>query len=220
MNNGILIKDQILNYIKESKLKFSPVIDSFQIQSHSVDLRLGYSFMIPRMWGISEKGREAFLVDYLDDRERFEIIELEHKQFFDILPKESVVATTLEEVSLPTDLMAVLYPRSSINRKGLTVDMSGIIDAGYEGRLLIPITNNTAHVIRLYPGERFCQLVFYPLSQSVKFTPSRWHKKDLVVGRLSEKKKVEEKLIIKGKIKELKQKYSVFTLSKAEGPKP
>ena len=105
--------------------------------------------------------------------------------------------------------MAVLYPRSSINRKGLTVDLSGIIDAGYEGRLLIPITNNTAHVIRLYPGERFCQLVFYPLSQKVKFVPSRWHKKDLITGRLSEKKKIEEKLIIRGKIKELKQKYSI-----------
>lgn len=209
MNNGILVKNQILDRINQGSLKFSPPIDSFQIQSHSVDLRLGYSFMIPKMWGLSEKGREAYLVDYLDERERFEIIELEHKQFFDILPKESVVATTLEEVSVPTDLMAVLYPRSSINRKGLTVDMSGIIDAGYEGRLLIPITNNTTHVIRLYPGERFCQLVFYPLSQSVKFIPSRWHKKDLVIGRLSERRKVEEKLVTKGKIKELKQKYSI-----------
>lgn len=211
--NGILTKGQVLDYIKDGHLKFSPEIDSFQIQSHSVDLRLGYSFMIPKLWGQTEKGREAYLVDYLDERERFEIIELEHKQFFDILPKESVVATTLEEVSLPNDLMAVLYPRSSINRKGLTVDLSGIIDAGYEGRLLIPITNHTSHVIRLYPGERFCQLVFYPLSQKVKPVPSRWHKKDIIIGRLSERKKVEEKLITKGKIKELKQKYSITSKS-------
>jgi dCTP deaminase len=211
MNNqaGILVKDQILEDIKEGRLKFSPEIDSFQVQSHSVDLRLGYSFMVPRMWGLTEKGREAFLVDYLDERDRFEIIELEHKQFFDLLPKESVVATTLEEIGLPDDLMAVLYPRSSVNRKGLSVDLSGIIDAGYEGRLLIPITNNTSHVIRLYPGERFCQLVFYPLSTPVKVVQSRWHKKDIVVGRLSEKQKAEEKLIAKGKIKELKQKYSI-----------
>jgi dCTP deaminase len=215
MNNqtGILVKDQILENIKEGKLKFSPEIDSFQVQSHSVDLRLGYSFMVPRMWGLTEKGREAFLVDYLDERDRFEIIELEHKQFFDLLPKESVVATTLEEIGLPDDLMAVLYPRSSVNRKGLSVDLSGIIDAGYEGRLLIPITNNTSHVIRLYPGERFCQLVFYPLSTPVKVVQSRWHKKDIVVGRLSEKQKAEEKLIAKGKIKELKQKYSISAKS-------
>lgn len=210
MNNGILIKEQILQHIGEGRLKFSPSIDTFQVQSHSIDLRLGYSFMIPRLWGQTEKGREAFLVDYLDARDRFEIIELEHKQFFDILPKESVVATTLEEVGLPDDLMAVLYPRSSINRKGLSVDLSGIVDAGYEGRLLIPITNNTSHVIRLYPGERFCQLVFYPLSEKVTVEKSRWHKKDIVVGRLSEKRKVEEKFISKGEIKKLKQKYALI----------
>lgn len=213
MNNGILVKNQILELISDGKLKFSPSIDSFQVQTHSIDLRLGYSFMIPRVWGQTEKGREAFLVDYLDARDRFEIIELEHKQFFDILPKESVVATTLEEVGLPDDLMAVLYPRSSINRKGLSVDLSGIIDAGYEGRLLIPITNNTSHVIRLYPGERFCQLVFYPLSEKVTVEKSRWHKKDIVVGRLSEKRKVEEKFISRGEIKKLKQKYALVSKS-------
>src|SRR3989344_1506221 len=213
VSTGILVKDQILQYLKSGKLKFSPQIDQFQIQSHSIDLRLGYSFMVPKVWGLTEKGREAFLVDYLDERDRFEIIELEHKQFFDLLPKESVVATSLEEIGLPDDLMAVLYPRSSINRKGLSVDLSGIIDAGYEGRLLIPITNNTSHVIRLYPGERFCQLVFYPLSEAIKVEKSRWHKKDIMIGRLSEKQKIEEKFISKGDIKQLKQKYALIVKS-------
>jgi deoxycytidine triphosphate deaminase len=101
MNQGILTKSQILEYIEAEKVRFSPAIDSFQIQSHSVDLRLGYSFMIPKLWSLTEKGREAFLIDYLDETERFELVELEHKQFFDLLPKESVVASTLEEVSLP-----------------------------------------------------------------------------------------------------------------------
>lgn len=215
MGAGILVKSEILEYLKSGRVKFSPQIDLFQIQSHSIDLRLGYSFMVPKVWGLTEKGREAFLVDYLDERDRFELIELEHGQFFDLLPKESVVASTLEEVSLPDDLMAVLYPRSSINRKGLSVDLSGIVDAGYEGRLLIPITNNTSNqVVRIYPGERFCQLVFYPLSTPVKVVQSRWHKKDIMVGRLSEKSKQEEKLIAKGKIKELKQKFALSQIPK------
>jgi dCTP deaminase len=209
MNQGILTKSQILEYIEAEKVRFSPAIDSFQIQSHSVDLRLGYSFMIPKLWSLTEKGREAFLIDYLDETERFELVELEHKQFFDLLPKESVVASTLEEVSLPANLMAVLYPRSSINRRGLSVDLSGIVDAGYEGRLLIPITNNTPNVIRIYPGERFCQLVFYPLSEDIKVEQSRWHKKDIIIGRLPEKKKIEEKYIVSGDIKGLKEKFSL-----------
>lgn len=217
MNNpaAVLIKKQILEYLNQGKLKFTPQVDSLQIQAHSIDLRLGYTFMVPKLWGMTEKGREAFLIDYLDNRQRFEAIELEHKQFFDLLPKESVVATSLEEVSVPNDLMAVLYPRSSINRKGLSVDLSGIVDAGYEGKLLIPITNNTSsQVIRLYPGERFCQLVFYPLNQEVETIQSRWHKKDLVIGRLSEKKKTEEKLIAKGEIKKLKEKFALRSTKK------
>lgn len=210
MNQGVLTKTEILEFIKDGGLKFSPQLDLFQLQSHSIDLRLGYSFMIPRDWALTDKGREAFFIDYADDNNRFELIELEHKQFFDLLPKESVIASTLEEVSLPNDLMAVLYPRSSVNRRGLSVDLSGIVDAGYSGRLLIPITNNTSsHVIRLYPGERFCQVVFYPLNKPVKVEQSRWHKKDIIIGRLPEKKRAEEKLIVHGDIKTLKQKFAL-----------
>ncbi len=205
---GTLIKEEILDYIDRQEISFTPALDSFQMQAHSIDLRLGYTFMVPKLWGLTEKGREAFFIDYLDNRQRFEVVELEHKQFFDLLPKESVVASTLEEVKIPNDLMAVLYPRSSVNRKGLSVDLSGIVDAGYEGRLLIPITNNTSsQVIRIYPGERICQLVFYPLSQAVKPTKSRWHKSDTIVGRRSEKKKIEEKMVMKGEIKKLKQQF-------------
>jgi dCTP deaminase len=218
VSSTVLVKKQILDYLKEGRLKFEPSIDSLQLQSHSVDLRLGYTFMVPKLWRMTERGREAFMIDYLDDGEKFDIFELEHKQFFDLLPKESVVATSLEEVSIPDDLMAVLYPRSSINRKGLSVDLTGIIDAGYEGRLLIPVTNNTtSQVIRLYPGERFCQLVFYPLNQSIDVVQSRWHKKDLIVGRLREKRKVEEELIVKGEIKKLKEKYSLERKENGEG---
>ena len=218
MNNlaATLVKDEIMSYIRSGKLTFTPEIDNLQVQSHSIDLRLGYTFMVPKLWGITEHGREAFLIDYLDNRQRFEVIELENKQFFDLLPKESVVATSLEEVGIPNDLMAVLYPRSSINRRGLSVDLSGIVDAGYQGKLLIPITNNTSsQVIRIYPGERFCQLVFYPLSRPVKIVKSRWHKKDVIIGRQSERKKLEEKLIVQGKIKELKQE---FNLTDKENP--
>lgn len=208
--SGVLVKEQLLEYIKEGKIGFTPNVDKFQIQMHSIDLRLGYSFMVPKLWGMTEKGREAFLIDYVDDRNRFEIVELEHKQYFEILPKESVVVTSLEEISLPNDLMAVLYPRSSITRRGLAVDLTGIVDAGYAGKLLIPVTNNTSsQIIRVYPGERFCQIVFYPLSGITKLIKGRWYKKDIVVGRVSERKKIEEEYILKGKIKELKQKYKL-----------
>jgi len=107
--------------------------------------------------------------------------------------------------------MAVMYPRSSTNRKGISVDQTGIIDSGYSGQLVIPIRNNTqSQTVRLYPGERFCQVVFEKLTGKVKARKSRYHEKDIIegvdIGSLK-KEKDEAKLIKNGEIKELKIKY-------------
>ncbi len=211
MVGGVLTKNQILERIKTGNLKFTPGLDKFQLQTHSIDLRLGYSFMLAKQWELTEKGRETFLIDYTDTKKRFEVIELEKGQYFELLPRESVIVSSLEEVEMPDDLMATLFPRSSVNRRGLTVDLSGIIDAGFAGNLVIPVKNNTNNqIIRVYPGERFCQLVLFPLSDAVKPEKSRWHKKDIIVGSLNEKRKLEEEMILKGKISDLKKKYALF----------
>src|SRR5438105_15936371 len=89
--------------------------------------------------------------------EHFDVVELEKGQFFDLLPNEHILVSSLESIAIPDDLMAIMYPRSSINRKGISVDQTGIVDSGYEGQLVIPIRNNTqSQTVRLYPGERFC----------------------------------------------------------------
>lgn len=168
---AVLTKKEILNHITQGDIAFTPSLDRFQIQPHAVDLRLGKTFKIPKTWQLTEKGRESLNVDYLTEqkKENFEIITLEKGQYFDLLPNEFIIVSTLESIVLNTDhLMAVLYPRTTINRRGLSVNLSGIIDVGYKGSLIIPICNDTTHqTIRLYPGERFCQVVFYELTQAV-----------------------------------------------------
>lgn len=206
----ILVRDQILERVKLGELSFNPPLDELQIQTHSVDLRLGYTFLIPKSWQLQDTGRVAVNLDYGSSRGHFEVVELERGQYFEILPREYVVVATLEKVKLPRDLMAILYPRSSVNRRGLSVDLSGIIDAGYEGSLIVPIRNNTNNqIVRLYPGERFCQLVFETIDGTAKPRTSRYAKKDVVVGVLAEKLAAETKLIKKGKIADLKKKFEL-----------
>ena len=210
MTPGVLTQQEILKYVKSNKIRFTPALDQFQLQGHAVDLRLGYEFRIAKTSGITPKGREAFSVDYSDSKVRFDLIKLREEQYFDILPKESVIVTSLEKISLPKNIMAIMFPRSSVNRRGLSVDLSGIIDAGYSGKLLIPVKNNTSsQTIRVYPGERFCQIIFMPLTQDIDTQKSRWHENNIMVGRIPEKKSVEEKLVLKGKVKELKKKYKI-----------
>jgi dCTP deaminase len=208
----ILTKKEILARVKEGSLAFSPALDTFQVRAHAIDLRLGYTILVPKAWRMTPGGREAIrLIDPLKKgytNEHFEVIELEEGQYFELLPGEHVSVSSLETVKLPGDLMAVLYPRSSVSRRGLAVDLTGIVDAGYEGQLMIPIKNNTAHqVIRVYPGERFCQLVFQALISPAEVITSRYHKRDIAEGAMRDKN-AESALIEKGKIRELKAKHT------------
>jgi dCTP deaminase len=203
---AILTQFEILERVAAKNIVFYPGLDRFQIQAHAVDLRMGFTFLIPKVWRMTARGREAMSIDPLRDHgpEYFDIIELEQGQSFDLLPQEYVLVSTFETVKIPNDLMAVLYPRSSVNRKGLSVDLTGIIDSGYEGPLTLPIRNNTrSQVIQLHPGERICQIVFEELKQPVDARKSRWHMKDVVEKGKKEKTK-EMKLVFSGDIKKLK----------------
>lgn len=208
---AVLTKKQILENITTGRIKIHPSLDSFQLQDHAIDLRMGFTFMIPKMWKLTEKGREVLDIMHFDKQNNdfFEIVELEEGQFFDLLPGEHIIVGTLEKISLPNNLMAVLYPRSSTNRKGLSLDLTGIVDSGYEGQLTMPIRNNSkSQVVRLYPGERICQLVFETLTEETNPRKSKYHNKDVADGVKREAQK-EARLILKGKIKELKTKNKI-----------
>ncbi|MEK7596847.1 MAG: dCTP deaminase [Patescibacteria group bacterium] len=214
----ILTKTKIADRIKSGSLKFSPILDSFQLRPHAVDLRLGYTFLVPKSWHLTPRGREALSLDHFDKKrpEYFEVIELEQGQYFELLPGEYVIVSTLEKIIMPRDIMAVLYPRSSVNRRGLSVDLTGIVDCGYEGQLVVPVRNNTGHqTIRLYPGERFCQIVFEETGEEITDTTNRYSKRDIVHGAIRSnpgllgKDEEEIELIQKGDIRGLKAKFKI-----------
>lgn len=208
---AILTKQQIVERVNRGEISFTPGLDQFQLQEHSVDLRLGFTFMIPKVWHLTTRGRESLDIMHFDknNHQYFDVVELEEKQYFDLLPQEYILVGTLESIKVPNNLMAVLYPRSSTNRKGLSLDLTGIIDSGYEGQLTLPIRNNTrSQVVRLYPGERLCQVVFEELSETVEPRPSKYHRRDIIEG-ISREKEEESKLILSGEIKKLKADYPV-----------
>lgn len=208
---SVLNKHEIIERIERGEIAFKPEIDAFQLQGHSIDLRLGFTFMIPKTWHMTPQGREAFDITHFNkpNHKFFDIIELEQGQYFDLLPHEYILVSTLEKIKIPPDIMAVLYPRSSTNRKGMSLDLTGIIDAGYEGQLIMPIRNNThSQTVRLFPGERLCQVVFEELNKTVEHK-SKYHNRDIIDGIQTEKTD-EVDFILSGKIKELKQKYKII----------
>lgn len=175
---AILTKKEILNLMENGGLEFTPSLDKYQIQPNSVDLRVGWSFYIPDTWKLNEKGRIAIIADYLDYQnveEYFKLIKLKPGQCFEILPKETIIISTLEKIVLNSGRIAGnLFPRSSALRRGLQIN-TGVVDARYNGQLTIPVVNNSNHIIKIYPGERICQLQLFELSSELNETEAKMH---------------------------------------------
>lgn len=209
---SVITKSRIVERVKRGEIIFKPPLDTFQLQDHSVDLRLGFTFLIPKTWHLTERGRETVTITHLNKAGLpfFDVVELEEGQYFELLPHEYVLVSTLESVKLPNDIMAVLYPRSSTNRKGLSLDLTGIIDCGFEGQLTLPVRSNAeVQVIRLFPGERICQIVFETLDESITPRRSKYHKRDIVEG-VGRESVTEVRLIMRGRIRELKDRFAAI----------
>ncbi len=65
-------------------------------------------------------------------------------------------------------LCAVILPRSGLGHKhGLVLgNLVGLIDADYQGPLMISLWNRAAQAYTIAPGERIAQLVFLPVTRA------------------------------------------------------
>lgn len=174
----VLTKKEMQNLISSGALVFTPELDEYQLQPNSIDLRVGWSFYIPDTWKYNDKGRLAVIADYLDYQnveEYFKLIKLKPGQFFEILPKETIIISTLEKITLNTGRIAGnLFPRSSALRRGLQIN-TGVVDCRYSGQLTIPVVNNSNHIIKIYPGERICQLQLFELASELSEEEAKAH---------------------------------------------
>jgi len=217
---SVLSKKEILSRIMAKEISFTPELDQYQIQPASIDLRIGWSFYIPHTWIYNEKGRVAVNADYLDyqnTEEYFKLIKLKPGQYFEILPEEFILISTLEKITLNCgDLTGNLFPRSSALRRGLQI-ATGLVDCRYNGQLTIPLINNSHHIIKIYPGERICQLQLMKLENNMTEEDAKMHGAQLAkyvgstpYGLEAKADSTDEVLLIRsGQIEELKNKYKV-----------
>ncbi|XIH62286.1 dUTP diphosphatase [Pantoea sp. SGAir0180] len=66
------------------------------------------------------------------------------------------------------NLAAVILPRSGLGHKhGIVLgNLVGLIDADYQGQLMVSVWNRGQESFTLQPGDRMAQLVFVPVVQA------------------------------------------------------
>ena len=94
---------------------------------------------------------------------------LDEKSMYVLQPGEFVLGSTIEQVNIPTDIVARVEGRSSIGRLGVMVHVTaGYIDPGFNGNITLELFNCSDKPFQLNYGDRLCQIVFETLSSPCK----------------------------------------------------
>ena len=161
----------IKRYLAAGKLQITPTPGAEKIKGVTVDLRLDNRFRVfndHKAPFIDLGGPREQLQQQLDAIMSQEIVIDEGDSFF-LHPGELALASTLEVITLPEDLVGWLDGRSSLARLGLMVHVTAHrIDPGWHGQIVLEIFNSGKLPLALRPGMDICAINFETLSSPVE----------------------------------------------------
>lgn len=134
-----------------------------QIQPSTIDLRLGRVYW--RSKG-PPYGANAFVDPRTSDPKKFfDRLEVPEGGHMFMIPNYGVMlAETMEYVCVPTNMVGFVDGRSSYGRWGLRIhSTAGLIDAGFQGIITLEIALDSRVPMKLWPGDRICQIRFEQL---------------------------------------------------------
>lgn len=147
-----------INSGKEEQIFIDPLLGDDQIGAVSVDLRLGYDFLVSvlnQKPSISlhpendQSGPEVF----------FQSTRRDLGDVFLVHPGQTVLATSLEYMGLPLDVYADIISRSSYHRLGISI--SSMFQPGFRGCVSLELFNHSNVPIELVVGSRVVQARFF-----------------------------------------------------------
>jgi dCTP deaminase len=158
----------------KERIVITPIIDpKEQFGPSSFDLRLGTEFKVFRKtkYGFIDPGEKKKEEDLERKwRELTEDIKIGRVSNMLILhPGEFALASTLEYIMLPDDIVGELHGRSSWGRLGLMIHATaGFVDPGFCGVLTYELVHAGSVPIYLYPGTRIGHITFTKIEPTSK----------------------------------------------------
>ncbi len=129
------------------------------IQPASVDVHLDRRLLVFR------NSRRPYIDVREDVSDLTDMVEIEGDRPFILHPGEFVLASTLEHIEVPEDLVARLEGKSSLGRIGLLIhSTAGYVDPGWKGHLTLELSNVASLPVTLYYGMKIGQISFLRLT--------------------------------------------------------
>jgi len=154
-----------------------PLLEEDQIGNFSVDLRLGYDFLVSIM--TRKPSIELHPSDstgpHRPVRTFFQETRRDLGERFVVYPHQVVLATTLEYISLPNNVYADMLSRSSYTRLGLSLNT--MVQPGYRGCLSLELFNHGNSPVELIVGSRICQIRLFECDHECSYLNETYPRK-------------------------------------------
>ena len=158
----VLSDRTIRRLIGEGRIEIDPYDESL-LQPSSVDVR------VDRYFRVFHNARYPYIDVKEPQEDLTELVQVDDESPFILHPGEFVLASTLERIRLPDDLVARLEGKSSLGRLGLLIhSTAGFIDPGWDGHVTLELSNVANLPITIYVGMRIGQLSFVQLSEAAE----------------------------------------------------
>ncbi len=187
-NGSVLSDSEIARHLEDGTIIITPLIDvEHQLGPASIDLSLGTDFIIsepsehthfdPARPFEHDPGWPDFSNQHRDYYEEKRYKKQQNqavrkrirdpRQPFVLHPREFILGSTLEFVTLPDNIVGTLDGRSSWSRVGLQVhSTASIVQPGTSSVITFELQNVGLLPIKLYVGSRVAQLQFKYLDQA------------------------------------------------------
>jgi len=150
--------EQKLKLNTNDKIAITPILSPNQFGPSSIDVRLGNQFIIFRrhMLGTFQPLHTSSDLKKMQERQI-----VRYRKHFVLHPGMMALGSTLEYIRIPNDLCCSVEGRSSWARLGLQIATATTIEPGFKGVLTLELSNVGTIPIKLYPGVRIAQIIFF-----------------------------------------------------------
>ena len=148
---AVLGRFEILRRIESGELVVDPLRHD-TVRENGLDLRIGAGFAVQRQVNGVVRPCE------MSDEDVARLYEVGGDGEIIVPPGRFVLVATEEYVKMPSDVVGLVNLRSTLARYGLFVPPT-VVDAGFEGQIVVELVNASPNPIALRRSMRFLHLI-------------------------------------------------------------